>query len=862
MPALHAHAVRELVAEQISLIRCEALSICSNALSNVLPNAHVAAVLPWSLITTTILEGCKPQLPWLATSLRIGSFHDDKLSLASLEELAFPAFLPFSKRKGLFFQSLKRGGAKSEGLLQSVALRAICSLPIGGAQIYLIDLETKGRAFASLTGLDSRVAHPAPITPHDVTSLLCALEKRIADVTRRCLSRHEWLCEYNVTNPDEPEPYYFVCLSDFPKGLEKESIGAIDRLLAHECAARAGIYLLLSSEQAPPKGESFSGIPVVYTEYGITRVQDSALATSFGIEFSALTLVPDVLPTHVEDIIDMLNRSASAKPKSKKVVLDVSPSQFWSRSTANGLSVPIGKRGRQEVNFRFGNEGSVHHALIGGATGKGKTVLLHNLILHAAELYSPKDLQMILMDFKEGTEFACYEALPHMRILSIASELHFGHSVFEWLVEERIRRGRIFKQVGVTNLADYVAKTGQVLPRILVLMDEFQRLLSDQNIGHQVCFLLDDIVRLGRSFGINLVLSTQSLANVNVETSTLEQLGLRICLQLSEQEASRFLGYDNVVPAGFDRPGQALYNENQGRKEDNVEFQVAFVDAITIPERCAALREMEIQHFGRRIVENARVFYGEQPINPVDRIPPLKTDRLCASIGESLQINANPVEIILEQQDGANVICVGQAQEILNTISNNLVVQFSQSSLQPEIFVIDGLPLAKERWTNVGFSNIKFISNAELLIDVIDQLGIEIERRQGDEKAISYRSKLLILIEPQRIKAFPNSNGMDSSPIAVKFNTLLEQGARLGVHIVLITSRLAQTDKVLGLYGNPLNLQNFANKVVLRSDEAARIIGFDLAKKNIGQFCGVSINDATGETSFFQIYESINDEPQ
>ena len=103
------------------------------------------------------------------------------------------------------------------------------------------------------------------------------------------------------------------------------------------------------------------------------------------------------------------------------------------------------------------------HGLITGATGTGKTVLLHNIILNAAELYSPEDLQMILMDFKEGTEFACYDGLPHMRVLSIASELHFGHSVFEWLVAERMRRANLFKKAGVANLADYIKKTGQKL---------------------------------------------------------------------------------------------------------------------------------------------------------------------------------------------------------------------------------------------------------------------------------------------------------------------------------------------------------------------------------------------------------------
>lgn len=796
----------------------------------------------------------KPVFP---THVRIGELFNESFPESRELGLGLPCFLPFAKRKGLFFSSNESSASRSEVLLQDIALRIDCSLPPGAVQIHLIDLQSKGRAFSLLGGLDHKIAPSAPATREQVTTFLKNLETRVSEITRKCLSRHEWLCDFNEANPDEAEPYHVVCISGFPAGLEEEGPQAISRLLQHECGARAGIYFLFSSQEPKPKGESFIDIPVVYTNGEKTEVVDKEIDTSDKGDFSSLMLVPEQIPANAADYVDALNALAKAKPKAKKVSISVDDSQFWNSSAANGVAIPIGKAGRDELLFRLGNDSVVHHALVGGATGTGKTILLHNIIINAAELYSPEDLQMILMDFKEGTEFACYGDLPHMRVLSIASELHFGQSVFEWLVAERMRRASLFKKAGVANLADYIAKTGQKLPRLLVLMDEFQRLLADRTTGSQVSLLLDDIVRTGRSFGINLILSTQSLANVQMEASTLTSLGLRICLRLSEQETGKFLSNENILPTSFNRPGQALYNETEGRKEGNTEFQVGFIDVSEIPARCQNLRERELERFARKVVEEARVFHGELPINPEGRIPTIPTDKLQAYIGEPLKIQAEPLAVTLEAQDGANLLAIGQGMEVLNMLTNNLTVQFLQSPLRPEILVADSLPLAKERWADFIEKGVQFLATPVQVNTALDELTMELENRKMEEQAESYSPKILILLEPQLNKAFPPGNGMDSSPASQKVNMLLEQGPRVGIHVGLITSRLARTDKVLGQYGNPINLQYFATKVVYRSDEAEKILRYDAPVKSIGDYSGLLSDESTGELTPFQTYDTI-----
>jgi S-DNA-T family DNA segregation ATPase FtsK/SpoIIIE len=844
--------IKERLSAHESSLKEEILQLHKILLERIVHPECLTASLSWSnLSSNAIVERYFPSV--FPKHIRIGDLFHEGFSVDS--SLGITCFLPLSKRKGFYFKTNQSGFSRSENLLQNIGLRIAASLPPGTIQLHLIDLQSKGRAFALLGGLDHKIAPPAPTTITEVTTLLKNLEARVSEITRRCLSRHEWLCDFNEANPEDAETYHLVCISGFPSELEEESLKAISRLLQHECGARAGIYLLFSSQAPPPNTEDFSGIPLVFMDGDKTEVIDDEFDTSEKGEFSALMLIPDQLPSNASDYIDALNTIAHAKPKARKVSILVEDSDIWNSSAASGVAIPIGKAGRDELIFRLGNDSVVHHALVGGATGTGKTVLLHNIILNAAELYSPEDLQMILMDFKEGTEFACYNGLPHMRVLSIASELHFGHSVFEWLVAERMRRANLFKKAGVANLADYMKKTGQKLPRILVLMDEFQRLLSDPRIGSQVSMLLDDIVRTGRSFGINLILSTQSLANVQMEASTLTSLGLRICLRLSEQETNKFLNYDNTVPASFNRPGQALYNETEGRKEGNTEFQVAFVDVAEIPDRCKALREREAERFGRKVVEEARVFHGEIPVNPSDRVPEPSSEKLQAFIGEPLKILAEPVAVTFEQQDGSNLIAIGQGMEILNTLSNNLAIQFLQSPLKPQILIADSLPLAKERWADFVEKGAQFLATPASVNAALDELTMELENRRIDEESETFPPKVFFLIEPQLNKAFP-SGGMDASPAALKVNTLLEQGPRVGIHTMVITSRLARTTKVIGQFDR-LNMQYFATRIAFRSDEAEALLGYDAPTKNIGEYSGVISDESTGEMTPFQTYDTI-----
>jgi DNA segregation ATPase FtsK/SpoIIIE-like protein len=119
-----------------------------------------------------------------------------------------------------------------------------------------------------------------------------------------------------------------------------------------------------------------------------------------------------------------------------------------------------------------------------GKTGSGKSTFLHALITNTALYYSPDEVEFYLIDFKKGVEFKTYAThqLPHARVIAIESEREFGLSVLERLDAELRRRGDLFRAAGVQDVPDFrQARPGERMPRVLLVIDEFQELFVEDD---------------------------------------------------------------------------------------------------------------------------------------------------------------------------------------------------------------------------------------------------------------------------------------------------------------------------------------------------------------------------------------------
>ncbi|MBB5871249.1 hypothetical protein F4553_004628 [Allocatelliglobosispora scoriae] len=192
---------------------------------------------------------------------------------------------------------------------------------------------------------------------------------------------------------------------------------------------------------------------------------------------------------------------------------------WWAESAAAGLSVSVGLAGDTQVSLHFAD--LTPHWLVGGRSGGGKTAFLIDVLYGLATRYDPEELALYLLDFKEGVSFSEFiptprdpSWLPHAFAVGIESDRAYGLAVLRDLDAEMSRRATIFKNAGVSRYVD-LRNLGEVLPRIVCVIDEFQVLLAGTDrTATEAVALLESVARKGRSFGIHLILASQTVRGI------------------------------------------------------------------------------------------------------------------------------------------------------------------------------------------------------------------------------------------------------------------------------------------------------------------------------------------------------------
>ncbi|GAA9736437.1 FtsK/SpoIIIE domain-containing protein [Helicobacter pylori] len=277
---------------------------------------------------------------------------------------------------------------------------------------------------------------------------------------------------------------------------------------------------------------------------------------------------------HMQDFATKIKAYYEQKKQVKRELKDLQEEQeFWTKSSQFRVSVPVGwDINHKEVCFEIGE--AQNHTLICGHSGSGKSNFLHVLIQNLAFYYAPNEVQLFLLDYKEGVEFNAYAKdaiLEHARLVSVASSVGFGVSFLSWLDKETKRRGELFKQFNVKDLSDY-RKHGE-MPRLIVVIDEFQVLFSDRTTKEKerVEAYLNTILKKGRSYGVHLILATQTMHGSGI-TSLMSQIANRIALAMDAEDSESILSDD--VACELTPPTEGIFNNNGGHQKDHTKMSI------------------------------------------------------------------------------------------------------------------------------------------------------------------------------------------------------------------------------------------------------------------------------------------------
>lgn len=250
------------------------------------------------------------------------------------------------------------------------------------------------------------------------------------------------------------------------------------------------------------------------------------------------------------------------------------------------------------------------HAILGGSTGSGKSVCLNAIIFSLLFLYPPWELNLYMSDSKIA-EFARYgieHTIPHIKVIAATSDSGFIISMLDSMYEEMNLLNNVISKKGVNNIADYREVTDLVIPRKLLIADEYQTTLKDA--GNRKKFIIakyDDFARLGRSTNYNMLLASQE---VDDEVKPiLTNIPIRMCLKSATKVSELILGNDQGA-LGDVGTGKIYVTDNpfSGDKSLNKKFRVPFQSKEEFIEQGLFLENLGKQ-FG--LVSNVN-FYDER----------------------------------------------------------------------------------------------------------------------------------------------------------------------------------------------------------------------------------------------------------
>ncbi|MFI5932462.1 FtsK/SpoIIIE domain-containing protein [Actinoplanes sp. NPDC051494] len=436
-----------------------------------------------------------------------------------LDDARFPAIVPLLGSGHLTVDADARDPRVS-GLLRCLLLRLLAAAPAGSLLVRAVDGTGGGAVFAPFEVLaDAGLLSPPATDRAGLRDVLTEAEKWLRPV-RGGQRRRERMMVLVVAS-----------LPELTEGADLVRIAA----LAQQ-GPESGLHLIVAGWPPPPLTAETTQPPLPRTTQVSLRNPYAVVGDPPGATFGSMpeavwlnapVFLDEDPPPHLIDAVcrELAASSAAASEVHLAHLLPEPTGELWGGDAADGVGTTVGFDGETPVVLLFND--LTPHWMVGGRSGAGKTAFLINVLYGLCTRYSPDELNLYLLDFKEGISFAEFVPtardrtwLPHARAVGVESDREYGLAVLRELDAEMSRRSVAYKRAGVTRFADLRAVAaeegrGKPMPRVLCVIDEFQVLLAGNDpMATEAVQLLESLARKGRSYGIHLVLASQTVLGV------------------------------------------------------------------------------------------------------------------------------------------------------------------------------------------------------------------------------------------------------------------------------------------------------------------------------------------------------------
>ncbi len=553
-------------------------------------------------------------------------------------EFLLPKVYPFPP-KSLYIEHEKDGQ-----FLREMLMRLLSSAPLVQLEVVLIDALSLGGIFnlaRRLLNKDNDFIYQQRILTEskEIEEALKHLYEYLKVNLQEKLAGFRDFAHYNETAKD-PLPLKALFLSGVD-ALSKDALYYLEKIMRFGSKNGVLSFVNLESEKNNKSAEDLKKHAEFFKD-----------TTSFErFKYLNVEVINDqgVKSQHMKDFADKIKAYYKQKKEVKRELKALQKDEeFWTKSSQYEVSVPVGwDINHKEVCFEIGNE--QNHTLICDHSGSGKFNFLHVLIQNLAFYYDPDEVQLFLLDYKEGVEFNVYTdpILEHARLVSVASSVGFGMNFLSWLCDEIKKRAELFKQFKVKDLSDY--RKHDKMPRLIVVVDEFQVLFSDNSTKgkESVEGSLNTLLKKGRSYGVHLVLATQTMRNIGISDSIKGQIANRIALPMDAEDSSSVLGDDAACE--IQKP-EGIFNNNGGNRKYHTKMSIP-----KAPDDFTAFIKKIHEEFNQRNLApiDRKIYNGETPLKMPNT---LKANEMRLHLGK--EVDYEQKDLIVEFENNESHLLV------------------------------------------------------------------------------------------------------------------------------------------------------------------------------------------------------------
>lgn len=786
-----------------------------------------------------------------------------------------PALLPLDVLKGVCFLYDSADKELINSSLQTTVLHLAAALPKGLCHVIAYDPIGLGSNLIALSNVSSKITGGRIITDsREFSSALINVRNLIPSVIQKVLGfkyKNLSLIDYNKDN-EHQEPYTILVLSDFPNNYTREQFEMVQQILKN--GKQAGVYVLMSydtefvpqsnygHDDTPDFRSILDDITSIYRRYGSYKIHNIP-NEEFLHKFTL----------HLDDNMRVLNnldsayRKIQAKENAEEKLQSIalfdylpqSKDEMWMRNSARVMMIPVGRdRANEEVSLEITQKDAQNATVVVGMPGSGKSVFLNTIITSIAYNYSPRQVDLYLIDFS-GVEFNVYApknqsssetyVLPHAKVIAPESEREFGISVLRRIHDEGRRRQKLFSDAGLSDFAeywDYCAVNGmETLPRVLVVVDEFQKFFEGDfdKIATEAEKIIKIIVKEYRKFGINIILATQTIGPYASKID-LGDIGNRVAFAWNATDGHNiFKGHEPselVV-----NTGDCVYNKRGGAEDYNLAMRSYYVSPSNLRPKLKSLYDIAKQEglvYKDTIVfrSDGKVYLKDNKVLP--SIVPLESPKnVKVYLGENIEIAEEHVHVPLSRTMASsddNIIIIGGQNDVSERIAINCARSIhAQYTPEGVSFFFFNYTSAEDPYHKspkelyVGSNDI--VVSAKASTEYWLYLKEEIEKRQQnpDERGEDIYITVLALQNAHNMYQPPLVRMRDSkiSEETEAITFILEKGPRVGVYTILQVDTLKSLSERIN--AKAYDMCNHRITLQMRSDDSQKILGSNKANK-------------------------------